>query len=368
MIAFVLLVLLVFTIPWEKSVILPGIGTLTKVVGVAAAVTALPKWRSFRLNALLILLAAFLAWCACTWFWSADRDATGTRAVTLIQLLVLYVLVSHESRTRTLMMAYAGGAAVASLLTIARYFSGTQTYWRRYAAPGFDPNDLGITVAIAIPLALYVLPPVWARAAVVLFGSAILLTASRAALIAVCLALLLTVLFWRGQRLAASVLLMLILAGAVLLAPEAARQRIATTTTEITQGTLHGRTVIWKAGMRAWRSHPFIGAGAGAFPDAVRPIIGIPGRPGHEYVAHNVALSVLVETGIVGFAIFGAAAAVLALFVWALPDTQRVVLSVAFAVWLAGAATLTWEHRKPTWLLAAFATSLWVRSFAEEGS
>ena len=109
-----------------------------------------------------------------------------------------------------------------------------------------------------------------------------------------------------------------------------------------------------------------VGAGAGAFPDAVRPIIGVPGRAGHEYVAHNVPLSIFVETGIVGFAIFGAATAVLALFLWALPDTERIAMGIAFAVWLAGAATLTWEHRKPTWLLPALACSMWTRSFRGE--
>ena len=44
MIAFVLLALLVFTIPWEKSVVIPGVGTLTKVIGVAAAVAGYFYW------------------------------------------------------------------------------------------------------------------------------------------------------------------------------------------------------------------------------------------------------------------------------------------------------------------------------------
>jgi O-antigen ligase len=161
---------------------------------------------------------------------------------------------------------------------------------------------------------------------------------------------------------------LLLIGGATMFAPEAARQRIATTTTEIRRGTLHSRTVIWKAGLRAWRSRPVTGAGAGAYPDVVRPLIGVPGRPGHEYVAHNVFLSVLVETGIVGLALFGLALALLALFVWALRDGDRLVFTAAAAVWLAGAVTLTWEHRKPTWLLPALICSMWVRSFREEGS
>jgi O-antigen ligase len=367
-IAFILLILLVFTIPWEKSVIVPGVGTLTRLLGVAAVVAALPKWRSFRPNGFLVAASAFVAWSACTWFWSLDRDATAARIFTYGPLLVLFILVSHEARVGRLMQAYVAGAAIASLLTMVRYSMGLQTYWRRYAAPGFDPNDLGITVAIAIPLALHVLPKWPARAAIALFGSAILLTASRTALIGACAALVGTALFSRKHRFHSVVLLLLILSGALLFAPEAARQRIATTTTEISRGTLHHRTVIWKAGLRAWRARPVAGAGAGAYPDAVEPLIGVPGRAGHEYVAHNVFLSVLVETGVIGFALFACALAVLALFVWVLPNEQRLLWTIAFGVWLIGAATLTWEHRKPTWLLPALACSMWVRSFQRDQS
>lgn len=58
-------------------------------------------------------------------------------------------------RQTGLMQAYVAGAGVASVLTMIRYAEGQQTYYRRYAAAGFDPNDLGLTVALSIPLALY---------------------------------------------------------------------------------------------------------------------------------------------------------------------------------------------------------------------
>ena len=87
------------------------------------------------------------------------------------------------------MAAYVAGAAVASVLTILRFAQGLQTYYRRYAATGFEPNDLGLTVALSIPLALYLalrgrgpLRWVW-RGAVALAIAAILLSASRTALV-----------------------------------------------------------------------------------------------------------------------------------------------------------------------------------------
>ena len=46
-IAFVLLWLLVFAIPWEKSVVIPGVGTLTRLIGIAALLAALAEVAQF---------------------------------------------------------------------------------------------------------------------------------------------------------------------------------------------------------------------------------------------------------------------------------------------------------------------------------
>ena len=100
---------------------------------------------------------------------------------------------------------------------------------------------------------------------------------------------------WVNSRLSCSCC-----SGMTVLAPKASRERVATTVQETTTGTLHKRTTIWKAGLSAWKNRRFIGVGSGAYPDAVRPIIGTPGVPGHEYVAHNSHLSILVETGLLG--------------------------------------------------------------------
>jgi O-antigen ligase len=153
-------------------------------------------------------------------------------------------------------------------------------------------------------------------------------------------------------------------AGAVQLAPKATRQRISTLGTEITKGTLHDRTRIWKAGLKAIKSAPIGGVGAAAYPDAVRPTLGVPPIPGHEYVAHNAFLSVLVETGIIGFVLFGSALLVLGLFALVMHDAERALWIVVLLVWAAGVSTLTWEHRKPTWLLFALLMTQWAQTFA----
>jgi hypothetical protein len=195
-IAWPLLCALVFSIPWEKSILVPGVGTITRLGGLlvlAAAVAAAVERRSVRPpNAALVLAGVFVAWASLTYFWSVAPSATAQRAQTFLQLAVMLGLIWDLCRTPEqqawLMRAYVGGAAVVSALTLARYARGLQTYYRRYAATGFEPNDLGLTVVLALPLAMYLALtergwPRWAyRAAVALAIAALLLSASRTAL------------------------------------------------------------------------------------------------------------------------------------------------------------------------------------------
>lgn len=378
--AWVLVVVFVFTIPWEKSVWIPGVGTITRLLGLLAlafGIAAAIRRRALRLpNLVLICAGLFVAWEALTCLWSIDPQASAARALTFAQLFTMLWLIWDLCRTETaqrqLLHAYVAGAMVASADTIIRYALNQQTYWRRYAAAGFDPNDLGLTLALAIPMALYLAmrggPAAWFyRGAIVLTEAAILLTASRTALIVAALAFLFVLLTWREspltQRATAIVLLLLLGAGALVLAPQASRDRLATLPGELTSGTLHNRTRIWKTGLKALKQHPILGAGAGAYPEAVKPWLGVPAIAGHEYVAHNTFLSVLVETGIVGFGLLTALLAAGALFIWILPGVHRALWISTAAVWAIGVCTLTWEHRKPTWLLMALITTAWARAF-----
>jgi O-antigen ligase len=378
--AFWLLLLLTFTIPWEKSLVIPDIGTVARLAGSLAlvgGVLAATLRRQVRPpNLALAAAASFVLWSAATRMWSANADATMTRSLTLLQLFLMAYLVWDSSRSmqhvRWLSAAYAAGAVVASAGTILRYFTGEQTYYRRYAAAGFDPNDLGLTVALAIPLALSLalragrLRWLWYLAAT-LCGAAVLLTASRTALVCAGTAFAVVPLLWphpSGKSRAASfVLLLLFVAGAVGLAPKESRQRIATIGTEVRGGNLHNRTTIWKAGIQAWKSRKFTGVGAGAFPKAVEPLIGVPGVPGHEYVAHNTFLSVLVETGLAGFAIYAAMLLILVVFAIVQPQPERALWLTVLLVWAIGVSMLTWEHRKAAWILFSLIIAAWSRAF-----
>jgi O-antigen ligase len=375
--AWALLCLFVFSIPWEKSIPAPGVATLSHLFGIlafAAGVVAAIRRRAIRPpNLALALAALFVLWAALTWLWSMDRRATALRVTTLAELLamawLIWDLCREPLRQTRLIECYVWGAVAASASAFLRYFQGRQTYYLRYAAPGFDPNDFGLILALSIPLALYLAlkSPNWMRwcwrAAVLMVMSALLLTASRTALVAAFVAFGFALWTWReadrGQRISSALLLVLLVAGLLQFAPASSRARLATITTELTRGTLHNRTLIWKTGLKVFQRHPVLGVGAGAYPEAVRPWLGTPGVPGHRYVAHNTFLSVLVECGVIGFGLYALVMVTLALFAWALAPAERALWWVALAVWTVGVSTLTWEHYKPSWLLVALIMTQW---------
>lgn len=377
--AWLLVCIFVFSIPWEKSVPAPGAATLSHLFGILAFVAgtaAAARRRSVRPpNLALVWASLMVAWFALTWFWSVDPQASVARALTFAELLAMLWLLWDQcrdsARQRRLMQAYILGAMAASASAFVRYSQNLQTYYQRYAAPGFDPNDFGLILTLSIPLALYLAlrSPGRARwlyyAAVLVAISAIFLTASRTALIATFVAFAFVFLTWRQadrqQRAAGALLLLALAAGLFLGTPAASRERLSTIATEITSGTLHDRTTIWKAGAKVFKRHPVLGIGTGAYPEAVRPWIGTPGVPGHQYVAHNSFLSVLVESGLIGFALYALALGTLLVFVWTMPSAERALWFVMLAAWAVGVSTLTWEHYKPSWLIMALVMTEWAR-------
>jgi O-antigen ligase len=382
-VARVLLAALVFSLPLEKALEFPGLGTISRLLGllafVAGAVAVARRGRLRVPNAALLLAAGFVLWSGLTYLWSLAPSATAARFLTLAQLLGMFGLVWEicpgAAERLLLMRAYLAGAAVSSLWTMARAALNLQTNYRRFATAGFDPNDLGVTLALALPMALYLshrargLEAALARVAAALAIVAILLTASRTALIAAGVGFLFSLLTWRvarvSQRASSAALAALLILGALELAPSASRQRLATLPGEVAHGTFHDRTRIWKTGLKLLKRRWPAGVGAAAFPEAVVPWLGRSPIPAQPYTAHNTFLSVLVETGAPGFLLFVALLGTLALDVWMLAPAARALWFTALAVWATGVSTLSWETRKPAWLIFALIATAWARAWDE---
>jgi O-antigen ligase len=178
---------------------------------------------------------------------------------------------------------------------------------------------------------------------------AILLTASRTA--TVCGVFALTVVFWTSSQLRPVTRIMALVPLAVLgfvgvrLVPAGSLARIATLGSKIHD--LNNRVDIWRAGSQILQEHPWAGIGAGAFPTGVERITGSP------LAAHNSFLAIGVEQGIVGLLLFVSIPAALFVSAWKLPRGDRLFCAVILITWAIGASVLTWDYRKPTWLVFA---------------
>lgn len=382
--AFAALWLFVASIPVEKVIEIPGLGTISRVAGLLCAafgLLAIAVTRRIRRPGVSLAVAAvWVAWIYSSKYWTLSVDDTvdriGTHAQLLLIAFLLWQFCTTSAHVRMLAMGYGAGIAYSAGNTVYRWLTGAgQVYYQRFAVEGFDPNDLALTLALGIPFLYWLSLTATSRKAAwmwrLLIGVAafnIFLTASRGGVLAMGVALLFVP--WTFGLLGRSDRILLALGAAaaavalVAVVPATSWQRIATLGKEAKEGTLNSRTVIWSAGVEAFTERPVTGVGSGAFPESIRATMGRPRD--WAPVAHNTFLSILVETGLVGFTIFLVLAATLVWHIGRMPSTEARLWIVLLAVWAVGVSALSWEHRKPTWLLftllPAHAAAVSVRS------
>jgi len=102
---------------------------------------------------------AYLIWNAMSLFWTVDLDLTVTRLRTYFQLaamvLILWDLYKTSPALNAGLQAYVLGAYVAIGGTVVNYLIDGDQGARRFAATGFDANNLGVILALGIPMAWY---------------------------------------------------------------------------------------------------------------------------------------------------------------------------------------------------------------------
>jgi hypothetical protein len=289
---------------------------------------------------------------------------------------MIWELAATESRVQGLLQSYVLGALVCSLITIRNFLIGRtaaqlaadtgRNVWEesRYSISGINANDLGLMIALSIPILVYLLALrkgwlvktlCWVQ--LVAGFTAILLTASRGSLLAAVVGLGMLPLTMtrlpRWQKFGSLAACAGLLACAAYLVPASSWKRITELGSQLSEGTLTNRTTIWAAGLDAFRDHAFLGVGSGAYGVTIVKTANYSYITGSAAaaVAHNTFISVLVELGVVG-ALLGFAFLAASLYcVLRLKKLERRLWIMLLLTWTVGVAALTWEYRKPTWLV-----------------
>jgi len=370
----------VFSMPWERLLVLPGVAIVPRVTGALALGLALlavvisgrfRRWHVFHVVALL-----FWVWAGSTLFFSHTGERLPAKFWTFGQLLLvlwmIWEVAPSERRQRGLLTAYVFGAYVAAFDTMLVYRRQAEAL-RRFAAGGADPNDLAMVLALGLPMAWYLgmtyRQPLlrWGcRAYLPIAVVAIGLTGSRGGMIATTVALLfvpLSMTRLSPGRLVSS-MVMLCVAGALAVAyvPETIVERLFTIGTELQGGHIGGRAKLWKAGLEAFAHEPVAGYGTGHFKTAISPMLGEATQ-----VAHNSFISVLVEQGIVGFLLYMTMLVLVFLSVMKLPTLERRFALILLATLGVAMLPLTWEDRRAVWVILAILLGFSQARIAEMG-
>jgi O-antigen ligase len=358
-----LLLGLAFVIPWEYSLDLgEPYGNIARVVGVAVLlVTVLAVVRAGHLRApgtLQWLTLGLFLWLCCSALWALDRTESlrhlRTYAQELMILWVLWEFVDTPLELRRLIEAYVAGAAVLAALTLGSFVFASNPDQVRFVAQGHDPNDAARMLVFALPLAALLVNGENGLLRRTLFGAylpfgtlAVLLTASRSGFLALLVALagcfLLLLRTVRRAALAASFGIPALAAAVWLSLPRLTLLRVVSVWDELQRGSLNQRWNIWEAGWQAFVHAPYFGSGAGSFVIAA--------RLAPTDTAHNTALALVVEGGIVALVIAFALVVGASLCVLRTDGPLRIALASVLAVGLLSSMVATVQENRATWLL-----------------
>jgi O-antigen ligase len=378
-IAWVLLIVFVFAIPWEYSLDLgEPLGNVARIAGLLVLLVAVPavlQAGAVRTPGVLqwLVLALYL-WFCCSYFWTVDAVATLVKMRYFFQDIMIVWLVWEFAESpadlRDLLRASLAGSWVLAALTLANFASpeAIAAGQIRFAASGQDPNDAARFMDLGFPVAALLFAsetrwPVRMFAVgyfpVALF--AVLLTASREGFLAALAALVgCGILLARGRGkavLGAVFALPAICAALWLLVPYEIFDRLATIPEQIQGGDLNRRWNIWAAGWQAFIHAPIFGSGAGAFVAAA-------GLYPND-TAHNTVLSILVAGGLCALTIALAIVVVAARQIMQMRGPLRIAMMTSFAVWALISLVSAVEESRTTWLLFGM-IALGARLQAEE--
>lgn len=362
--ALILLCALVAMIPLDGFQI-QGI-SVTRITGVALipmiVILILMSGHIYRFKNIHYLALISSGWVVASVFWSIDQNATWSRMDSWLQLstipLIIWQIVRDERSQKVVINSYIIGASLAAAFSISGFITGD---FARASAGGKDPNELGVALAIALPLAWYIWNTVGYRLPLLyipLGATAITLTASRTAVVLLIIGIMAILWNSRSSKGIARITLPILIAAGSYLAinhtPSSVSQRILEVFNQTSEGDFNGRAEIWTHLLSELPNHAFIGTGF----NTTRAVThgNVDDFRYEGMVAHNILLSIFTEQGIIGVIIFFGMFGI----VWhsaKAKKTQKWVWQTAIILWFVGSLFLTAELQKFTWLLLGLAAT-----------
>jgi len=364
-IAFWLSLVMIFIIPWEDSFSVGIVGSMAKLMGIVVAVfwilTILSEGRFRKPHIFHAFVLIFFLWNLLSYMWTINTGRTIGRIYTYAQIFLLVMIIwelyQKPSDLIAGLQAYVLGSYVCIASIISNYRAGISAVrWQvRYSATGVNAVDLSILLLLGVPLAWHLFLLIDARkfpllkiiniTYIPLAFFSIFLTGSRTSLFALIPAIIFILLpkgFKIGRYLLILVFLVVGLIIIYTLLPAAIISRLATVFSSISSEDIGGRVNLWRGAISIFLAHPFLGNGAGV----LKTIIGT--------LAHQTFLSVLAETGLIGFLLFLCILGVVFNQAARLLEKYSGLWFSVFYTWFIGLFSLSWETKKVTWLFLSF--------------
>jgi O-antigen ligase len=378
--------LFVFSVPWENALQLGEFGRASKVLGYVTFLVwglgAITHKRLRKLDGLQQAYFLFLIWNGLTLYWSVDPGATLSAFKTYTEmfglLLLFWDLYEREALVKAALQAYVLGAFVAAGSIIVNYLTAPPAQFPlhdRVSALGYQVDGIALIVAIAAPAAWYLAAgpdaarrPTLARilnyAYIPVGVVAVTMTGTRGATLASIPTAVLILWSFRklsaGKRVMAVTALVVAVVTVVQIAPVGGLDRIGTaaTLTEGDQGALSGRWSIWVESSQVFMERPVQGVGTDGHRAAVAHLR--TQRSAYkkaEKEAHNTYISILVETGLVGFAFFACVVVCVYKRVRSRTGWELYYWTAQVAVLAIGAMSLSLEDSKSVWIMTSLAVA-----------
>jgi O-antigen ligase len=363
--AYILSVVLIFTIPWEDAVSIVGVSSVTRYIGIVTSAVWLvstllrKKVRKPHIFHLFVLL--FIIWNLTSLFWTLAVDESIQLVKTYVQLFIfmyiiwdLYLTLKAVNKA---LQVFVFGCFILIFTTVINYTLGREISLYsggRYAGVG-NANELALILTLGLPIAWhlatsrdnqdrYTILQILNFAFIPGALFAILLTGTRTAIFAVIPAFAYIIGTTRRLKPILRYSSLVFLVGAMFwlepLIPRSIIERLGTTGASIITGDLGGRVNLWLQSLSLFYIHPLFGIGSGALSSPL--VIGA--------MAHNTFLSVLTEVGLIGFVLFTCILVIVVQQAINQKKAYAILWTTILTIWAIGVFTLTWEYRKVTWL------------------